>query len=134
MPFSDDEKAMIRYHLGYPNVSSVATFSLGLPAAIEPLFILESAMNLILPSAESLVRQHLEILTQIESQQVDDLELLAVDAVDEIKLRAKEHTQLIQQYLKWRDSMANIFGVMANPYDKRFSNNIGTGISIRIFR
>jgi hypothetical protein len=131
MAFTSEEKARVRYHLGYPNVGLVNTFTLGLPAAIEPAFMLEPAMDRVLPDAEALVRQHLTILDQIESQQVDDLELLAVDKVDEIDIREKEHEQLLGQYLKWQSSLSNIFGVMPNPYDKRFSGR-GTGINIRV--
>jgi hypothetical protein len=128
--FTDHEKSRIRLHLGYPNVTAIATFQLGLPAAIEPLFILESAMNLIIPGAEDTVRNIIAMCDKIEAQMIDDLELLAVDAVDEIKVRSDEQEKLVQRYIYWTNALAQQFGVMRNPYDKRFIN--GGGINVPV--
>lgn len=132
MAFTDEEKANIRYHLGYPNVSTVATFALGVPAAIEPSFILENAMNVVLLPAESRVRKILETLDKVEDQMVDDLDLLAVNQVDEIQVREKEQEQLVYSYMFWRNSLANLFGVVANPYDKRFFGTGAMGINVPV--
>ena len=54
MAFNDQEKVRIRHHTGYSNVSAAQSFSLGVPAAVETAFLIEGAMNRVLPAAELL--------------------------------------------------------------------------------
>lgn len=130
MALTDEERVKVRHHLGFLNVTEVATFFLGIPAASQQLFLIESAMNLVLPAAEFEVRRHLRILDRLEEQDVEDSELLAVLEVGEIKINPNELSVLFkQQYLKWRASLANIFGVKPNPYDERF---VGLGLNVRV--
>jgi hypothetical protein len=128
---TDHEKARVRYHLGYPNVSSIATFQLGQPAAIEPLFILESAMDLLLPDALETVRGLIGNCDRIDQQMIDDAELLAVEQVDEIRTRKEEQSMLKREYLYWTNALCQVFGVMRNPYDKRFQGGGGINISVQ---
>lgn len=128
--FTFEEKARIRAHLGYTNVSAVQTFALGTPAAVEPAFIIERAMDVVLPEALHLARQYLEVLDRIDCQRLEDLELMAVNKVDEIEVRKEEQLQLRNEYLEWRGRLANLLGVMANPYDKRFAGSQGLNCSV----
>ena len=66
----------------------------------------------------------LATLDTIEAQMIDDLELLAVTAVEEITIRANEQSMLVDRYLYWCDALCNLIGIFRNPYDKRF---IGSG-------
>lgn len=125
-----EEKVKIRHHLGYLNVSAVQTFALGAPAAVETQFVIEGAMNRVLPEAETEVRRHLAVLDKIESQQIDDMELLLVDKIDEISIRQTEQKELREQYVYWARSLANMFGVYPNPFDKRFYQTSGVNISV----
>lgn len=120
MPLTDQEKVKVRHHLGFLNVKAAQTFVLGVPAAVETQFIIEGAMNLLLPEAEGEARRHLTILDDIENQLNEDRELLAVTAVDEIKINPDEMRKLRKEYQYWRHSMANLFGVYPNPFDKRW--------------
>lgn len=124
-----EEKVRIRHHTGYTNAATVATAVLGSPSSIETMFIIEQAMNVIRPEAEPQIRRHMQILDGIEAQMIDDLELLAVSAVDEITIRPDEQGQLEGRYLYWRDSLCNLLGIFPNPFDKRFMNSgINTGV------
>jgi len=129
MPFTEEEKVMIRHHLGYLNVAAAYTFVLGSPAAIETQFIIEGAMNRVLVEAEGQVRRHIAILDTIEQQMNDDRELLAVNDVDEIKIRPTEMRELRNEYQYWRMSLSNLLGVYPNPFDRRFADS---GINVGV--
>jgi len=123
MALTPEEKTWVRYHLGFVGVTSIATFALGAPAAIETQFIIESAMNLLLLESEGIVRDILGKLGGILSQMVDDHELLAIERLGEITIRKDEHDALRKEYLFWQRSLGNVFGVRPNPYDQRFLGN-----------
>ena len=67
-----EEKARVRKHGGWPNISAASTFFLGNPAAMEPFFILEAAMDAIIPSAEFLLREGLDRCDKLYSIIFDD--------------------------------------------------------------
>lgn len=127
LSLTDEEKIRVRRHLGYLNVTAASTFSLGIPAAMQTQFIIEGAMNRLLPEAYDEVRRLLVILDGVEQQIVEDQELLAVSKVDEIDIRPDEFKQLVKQYLWWQASLANMFGVPPNPFDQRFASYSGAG-------
>lgn len=122
MAFTDDEKTRIRHHLGYLNVAQSATFALGSPAAVETQFLIESAMNKVLPEAENLARNLVARCDLVENQLVENQELLAVTAVGEISVRQDEYAALMQRYHYHRNALANVLGIYPNPFDKRFEN------------
>lgn len=128
MPLTEAEKVKVRHHLGYLNVAEAYTFVLGTPAGVETQFIVEGAMNRILESALSEIRRHIQILDSIEQQKIDDLELLAVNKVGEIDVRSDEQAALDQQYEHWQGSLANLLGVMVNPFDKRANSGINVSV------
>lgn len=129
MAFTEEEKVKIRHHLGFLNVTASSTFVLGTPAAVETQFIIEGAMNRVIPAAEGEVRRHLNILNVIEEQMIGDLELLAVKQVDEISINEKEQDNLKTQYDYWRQGLANLLGVYANPFDKR---KLGRSVNAKV--
>ena len=105
--------------MGYLNVGSASTFSLGIPAAVQTQFTIEGAWSKILPQAEPLFRKFLDRLDRIEEQIEEDTENVAVDSIDEIKLRADELRQLILRYQYWQGGLGNLLGVVPNPFDQR---------------
>jgi hypothetical protein len=109
-------------HLGYLNVQMAFTFVLGIPAAVQTQFSVEGAMDRLLLDAEPEMRRHLRILDKIQDQMVDDLELLAVEGIDEIKIRKDEQAALWDQYEQWRRGLANLFGIAPNPFDQRLKS------------
>lgn len=127
--FTDEEKVRIRAHLGYLNVAASQTFVLGAPAAVETQFIIEGAMNRVLPEAETLARNQLAKCDFVETQILENQELLAVTAVGEISVRQDEFSALLQRYHYWRNSLANTLGCYPNPFDKRFAS---TGLNVPV--
>jgi hypothetical protein len=130
MALTEHEKAQIRHHLGYPEVSAISVFQLGIPAAIEPSFMLEGAMDRIRPEAEDITRRKLAALDTIEAQMVGDLELLAVRRVEEIEINTDEMKALRNEYAYWQAALANDFRVPVNPFDFRGQAS-GINVTVR---
>lgn len=125
-----EERAQIRDHMGFMNVSSVLTYQLGVPAAVEQSFLIEGAMNKILPEAFPQVRMHLAVLNQLRCTMVESIELLTVVKVGEIEINQKMMTALQTQYDWWRQSLGNLLGVIPNPFDKRsFGRSLNAKVS-----
>ncbi len=131
MPFTEGEKMRIRLHAGYLNVQEVATFVLGVPANIQTQYLIEPAMDKVLPEAEDRVRQYLGWLDQLEFQVFDDADTLVASKVGSIDLRPDEFENLTKRYLWFVDTLCNILGVMRNPFDKRFNDPSG-GVGINV--
>ncbi len=131
MPLTPEEKVQVRHHLGYLNVQESQTFVLGVPAGVQTQFIIEGAMNRVMEVALPQVRRHVGILDKIESQMIDDQELLAVQSVDEIVINPEEMKKLKAEYLYWRQGLANLLGVYPNPYDGRFA---GRSMNVSVIR
>lgn len=131
LPITEEEKASIRHHLGFLGVSAVSTFELGTPAATETQFIMEGSWTKLLDSSLPLMRRYLCALDKIECQMIDDLDLLATEKIDEITVRKDEHARLRDEYRYWQASLANLFGLYPNPFDKRLGaiGGINVGVS-----
>ncbi len=128
MPLTEQERVKIRHHLGYLNVAEAQTFVFGTPASFEPQFLVEGAMNRVLDAALPEVRRHIAILDQIEEQMIADHELLAVSKVGEIDVRPDEQEALEERYDRWRQSLANLLGICANPFDKRYGHGVNVPV------
>lgn len=128
---TDAQKVLVRHHLGYLNVSAVQTFVLGTPASLETQFMIEGAMDKILPGAIPLLDRILTNLEIIEQQSVDDLELLAVNRVGDIEVSDKEHSRLLKQYDRWVGALCNLLGIQRNVFDKRGQ---GSSLNARVVR
>lgn len=134
MAVTEQEKVKIRHHLGYLNVAEASTFVLGTPAGVETQFIIEGAMNRVLEAALPEMRRQLNILDALEEQMVADFELIAVLKLGEIDINQKEQKQLKQNYNYWVNSLANVFGITRNPYDKRLMGigaNAGMNMTVQ---
>ncbi len=129
--FTDDVKVRIRHLLGYQNVGAIATFAMGVPAAFQTTFQLESAMNKVLPEAESLTLKLLDRCEAIEEQMGGDMELLAIEQLGTITISKEEMDKLRKEYLYHRDAVANVFGVPANPFDFRFMGGSGLNVTVQ---
>lgn len=132
MAFTDQEKVKIRHHLGFLNVGAAQTFELGVPSAVETQFLIEGAMDKVMPAAEPEARRLIGILDTIECQMVGDLELLAVNKIGELEVRKEEQAQLRDNYKYWRAALANLLGTYPNPFDKRYGMGSDVGASINV--
>ena len=132
MALSPDEKDKIRGHGGYPSVSMASTFFLGMPAAMEPFFILEGAMNLLLPSTEGRVRDVLCKCDSLRAQIYDDAGSLVATNVGDITLRDDNYEQILKRYDFFVGELFNALGCFRNPFDKRFVDTKGGGINVGV--
>src|ERR1700756_1796701 len=98
MAFTDEEKSRIRHHFGYLSVTAVATFQLGVPAALQTTFMIEGAWDKILPSAEDLARKWLCRLDQIEDQVFDGSDLADVLETGAVKVNPNRLRELANYY------------------------------------
>jgi hypothetical protein len=131
MALTTAERERVRYHLGYLNTAPAASVSLGFPRAGQPLFLVEMAMNLLLPEAEDRVREHLAVLDNIEGQLKDSTCRLAAKVVGEITVNNQEPDMLEKEYRRWQGRLARQLGVNPNPYDPSSSGG-GGGINVPV--
>jgi hypothetical protein len=122
--FSLQDRARIRMHLGYPSVELAASVQLGLPSATQPLYLVENAMDLVLPEAADQIRQTVEVMDSILAQLVDANRRLKAMSVDEITLRTgtdpTEQDKLWEQYGNWATILSDQLGAPINPFSARF--------------
>src|SRR5260221_6159274 len=123
MAFTETEKARIRYHLGYANVSFAFTFVMGFGATIPFQSVLEGNLDKSLPEIDAKVRELLQRLDDTELQMFDNQELLLIDGISTITVRKEGQARFRNQYQYWQNSLAMVFTVQPNPYDPRFLMN-----------
>jgi hypothetical protein len=125
--FDAAEKERIRYHMGYLQVSPAAAITFGIPAPVQTLFLLESAMDRIMPGAEDRVRKLITILDAVECREEGALDYLVVSRVDDIEIRPDHITQLEEQYAKWASKLADVLGAPLYPGSTKFHSLFGVG-------
>lgn len=123
MALTDDEKIRVRTHLGYLNTQPAAAITFGTVVPLQTLFLVDSAMEKILPGAEDRVRRILGTLDHIEELMVCALPNLAATSMDGIELRADQIDQLEHEYDRWSLRLAELLGVPRYPGSRRFNRN-----------
>lgn len=118
------ERAKVRHHLGYPNVSAMASIQLGVPKPLQTMFLVETAMDKILTEFLPTIRQTICVLDGIESQMVSGQPNLAVNKLGEMELRKEHLDQLEREYKRWAFRLAEDIGVPVYLFSSRFK---GTG-------
>ena len=131
---TDAEKVEVRRHAGYPNVQQASTFEIGVPAGIQTMYVVEGAMNRLLPEAEPMLRSYLAVLNGIEQQVLEDQENLAAEKVDTITVNLEEFEMLMQQYKWWQAQLCNLLSIEPNPFDMRpgFGSASAGGLNARV--
>lgn len=132
MGLSIVDKARIRGHLGYPNITLMTVMQAGVPSAIQPLYVLEPAMDRVLEEALPLVYAELDVLDKIDAQLSAALQRLAAIELGDLKLRTgrageSEGDLLRREYRFHQQKLANQLGVWVNgPSVFGASNSPGT--------
>jgi hypothetical protein len=116
---AEPDRARARYHTGYGGVQAAATFFLGVPAAVQTSFVIETALNNLLPSALPRFLSLLDNLDALDQQIMDDADTLVVTKVDEIDLNEKEFEKIIQRYRHYQGALCNMLLIPPNPFDQR---------------
>ncbi len=128
-----EEKVRIRHHLGYLNVQEAYTFVLGTPAGVETQFLIEGAMDRLLPTAVPLVRELVSKCDATEAQRFESQENLVAAQVGSITLRGREEQRdLAHSYDHWRNALANALGTTPNPYDLRPDHGLAGGLNVPV--
>lgn len=120
MALTQEERQKVRYHLGYPSVQPAASITFGLSTPIQTLFLVENAMNLILPVAENEVRRLIGILDGVECRLQAAQDRLAAKRIDQLELRDDEPGQLEGEYRRWGYRLADTLGVPIYAYSTKY--------------
>lgn len=125
---TDEEKQAVRRYLGYLGVGTAETIALGIPAASQPLFIVEGAMNRLLPAAEPDVREFLNELKCIDDQIKDARRRRTrVAQVADIKFRGAEELDILyDEYDTWAARLSDVLGAPINPHSELHKRVCGT--------
>lgn len=123
MALTPEERQQVRYHLGYNSAQPAAAITMGIPRPIQTLFLVEAAMNYILPVAEDKVRQILGIMDGIECRLVDAQDRLAAKSLDNLTMRVDETDALEAEYYRWGGRLADTLGVPFYAYSNRYKRH-----------
>ncbi len=133
MAFTDQEKARVKHHLGYPDwVALSASIQLGFPAGSQPLFLVEQAFQRLTPGGEESVRCDLCNCEDIEAQLADARGRFKAKQLGELHLNAMEPAQLRQELVYWRNKLADDLGVVQNPYSQSAYEGMPGGINAKV--
>lgn len=125
MALTAEEKARATYHLGYMGIQSASALSFGIPRPVQTLFLVETALNNILPIFEDKLRRIVNIMDGIECRLVDAQERLAASQLDSLKTRADEPQALEVEYQRWGLRLADLLGVPPYYYSTRYRRQPG---------
>lgn len=120
MALTDQEKERARYHLGYPEVQALTSLTFGVARPLQTLFLVEQALNYLLPVAEDRVRQILGVMDGVECRLIAAQDRLAAKRIDNLELRDDEPSQLEAEYRRWGYRLADTLGVPIYAYSVRY--------------
>lgn len=126
MSFDAAEKEQIRYHLGYLNIQPAAGLAFGIPAPIQQLFMVESAMDKVIPGpAEDRIRSMVSHMDNIECEMKEGISYLVANRLDGIEIRKDHINYLEDEYYRWATRMAGQLGVPLYLYAEKFRSARG---------
>jgi hypothetical protein len=128
---TEADKNRARHHAGYGQVQAAQTFVMGVPAGVQTQFMIEGALNRIMPSAERGFRTLLDRLDRIECRIEESTEDVEVESLGDIKINAKAFVRLVERYRYWQGALCNLMQVPPNPYDMRWTS-AGGGINVPV--
>lgn len=108
MPLLPEDKARIRYHTGYPNVSEVATLAFGLPVSVETGYLIENMMNVVREEAIPRIRNILDVMDGIEKRMECAATHFSATSLGDITTNLKEDDDLERLYCRWAGRLADI--------------------------
>ena len=113
---TDEEKAKIRAHLRFPVIDGRVALGLGLPVSTDTSYIVDSAMDRVLPQGVPMVRRCLAQLECLDAELVKLSKGTQVAGVTGVQLRPREALEDIEdQQDYWRRRLADSLGVVVNP-------------------
>ena len=125
MPLTDANKASIRAYLGYPVVQAAASIFMGIPRPTPIGYILETAMNLIMESSVPRVLEILNVLGGVEQRMIDSQAYLVASKLEDLTLSENHPQRLEEEFNRWAQRLADMFGVPLYGYAARFDSGDG---------
>jgi hypothetical protein len=138
MAFSLTERARIRYHFGYPITGMGASLAAGIPFDTQFMFLLDRAMNMVLPEAEETVRMLISRLDQTDEAIFQCQIRMQASKVDGIELRANEADALEDEYYRQASRLADCLHCPLYQFSARFQgrgplkSGVQTGMVARV--
>lgn len=123
---TDEEKARIRYHLGYPQTDPVSSIQLGAPAFGQTLFMVESAMERIPTSVIGIIRQLVQVLDHMEARIMEAPDFLIASAAGEVDINKDYIEQLRTEYARWAKKLADNLGCPINQFAAAFQGSVNS--------
>lgn len=108
-----------RNHMGYGGVSQTGTFQIGLPAASQTSFMIETSLANLLPEAFDDVVETIDQLDCIEREIFQNVDAHTVSQIGTMKIDPKAFQTKIMFYRHWQGKLANLLQCPPNPFDQR---------------
>jgi hypothetical protein len=102
-----------------------ASLAMGIPFDTQFMFVLDRAMNLILPEAEEIVRMLISRLDQTDEAIFQSQIRMQASKVDGIELRHDEADSLETEYYRQATRLADVLHAPLYPFSARFQNRNG---------
>lgn len=128
---TEQDKEKIRYHLGYLETSFASSVAFGMPKPIQTIFLLESAMDLLV-NGYAVQRARVILCT------MDDYEAklraagctLIAEKLGNMTLRSAKlgetYTDLLErEYIRWGNRLADVLGVTPYPFSAKYGRTPG---------
>ena len=119
---TEEEKARIRYHGGYLQINPAAAIILGFPAAAQPAFLVEQAMEHIPDTAIAIIRNLVAKCDITENNIMLAQTRMVAKSVDVIDLNPDEANQLRGEYRYWVQKLYDNLGAPINAYASAFQS------------
>ena len=120
MALTNEEKARIRYHLGYPLLTTAASVQFGQPALTQTSFMVDNALSRIVEPGLNYVRSMSKTMDDIEVKLIEAQDRLAAERLEDLYLRKDEVNALEDEYRRWGHRLAETIGAPIYPYSKRY--------------
>lgn len=115
MPFTPEERMVVKFHLGYPLQQTDASIAFGIPISTQPMFLVERALGLLPDPAVNMCRGIVLKLDDLLEKLTDGQDHLAADQLEELTLRKDYLPRLRDEYAYWQSRLAQILGCPVNP-------------------
>jgi len=135
--FTLEQRAKIRYLLGYPSVSQMSSsMALGIPQLSNALYLLETNFDRILPEGGAIVLQIVCQLDAILAQMATARSRIRASSIGEIKLNQDELSMLTGEFIRWQRQLADMMACPINPYGEvasfGFAGAMGGGFNVPV--
>jgi hypothetical protein len=129
---SEADKQRVRAHLGYPRIDPAIALMHGFPILHDTRYWLDVAMGKIQDDGIPRVLDLLDKMDVIEGRLFDASERLAARKVGSIELNATEPDQLEDEYARWGQRLAEMFGVSPYWESDRYRRARSGGMNVRV--